>query len=56
MSRPAASVYESILRKIVADPDTAILREGNSVIIDSSWVSLTETEADFLTELHDERS
>ncbi len=50
---------DTILRKVAADRDTCILVErypkgGISGLIDTSWFTLTEEEADYLDSLPDE--
>lgn len=53
----AANLYELVLRKIMADNDTGFSEEstpeGAIVYIDTSWIKVTNEEADLLRSLHD---
>lgn len=53
----AANLYELVLRKIMADRDTGFSEEstpeGAIVYIDTSWIAVTNEEADLLRSLHD---
>ena len=57
MNDSAATLYEQVLRKIMADRDTGFSEEstpeGAIVYIDTSWIAVTNEEADLLRSLHD---